>query len=198
VATLLFSSQTTVNAKKRRCTISFKEHLINSQIRATELRVIGEDGSQLGVMGLSQAMKLADTAELDLVLISPTANPPVARIIDYGKYKFESIRKEKEQKKASKQAKLKEVQLSLGIQDNEVAFKAKAARGFIEDGCKVKVAINRIRGRATMNADKGIIIMQKFAESMNDIADTETPPTKGGTPGRNVSITMILAPKKKK
>lgn len=176
----------------------FKELLINNQIRASELRVIAENGDQLGVMSLSQAMRLADEAELDLVLISPTATPPVARIIDYGKYKFETLRKQKEQKKASKQTRLKEVQLSLGIQENEVAFKSKSARGFIEDGCKVKVAINRIRGRATMNADKGVVIMNKFAEGLGDIAEIEQAPTKGGTPGRNVSIVMILAPRKKK
>jgi len=176
----------------------FKELQINNQIRATELRVISEGNEQLGVMSYSQAMKLADDAGLDLVLISPTAKPPVARITDYGKFKFDAIRREKEQKKASRQAKLKEVQLSLNIQENEVAFKMKAARGFIEDGNKVKVAINRIRGRATMNADKGVAVMQKFAEDMADIADIETPPTKGGVPGRNVNITMILAPKKSK
>jgi len=176
----------------------FKEHQINSQIRASELRVLGEDGEQLGIMGFSQAMKIADERELDLVLISPTANPPVAKIIDYGKYKFETLRREKEQKKAAKQTRVKEVQLSLNIQENEVAFKMKSARGFLEDGNKVKVAINRIKGRATQNADKGVAVMQKFAEDLAEVADVETPPTKGGTPGRNVNITMILAPKKKK
>jgi len=176
----------------------FKELPINTQIRASELRVIGEAGEQLGVIGFSQAMKLAEDAELDLVLISPTAKPPVAKITDYGKFKFDALRKQKEQRKASKQAKVKEVQLSLGIQENEVAFKMKSARGFIEDGCKVKVAINKIRGRATMNADKGVGILQKFADDMNDIAEIEQAPTKGGVPGRNVSIIMIIAPKKPK
>ena len=185
-------------AGERRQNIGFKEHLINNQIRATELRVLADDGAQLGVMGLSQAMKLADEAELDLVLISPSAIPPVARIIDYGKYKFETLRKEKEQKKANKQTKLKEIQLSLNIQENEIAFKMKSARGFIDDGNKVKVAINRIRGRQAQNADKGLVTMQKFADDMSDIADIEQPPTKGGTPGRNLSITMVLGPKKGK
>ncbi|MCL2755942.1 MAG: translation initiation factor IF-3 [Firmicutes bacterium] len=171
---------------------------INNQIKASELRVISEDNEQLGVMSYSQAMRLADEKELDLVLISPTANPPVARITDYGKFKFDAIRREKEQKKASKQAKIKEIQLSLNIQENEVAFKMKAARGFIEDGNKVKVAINRIRGRATMNIDKGIATLTKVAADFADIADLETPPTKGGVPGRNMNIIMILAPKKKK
>ncbi|MCL2569867.1 MAG: translation initiation factor IF-3 [Firmicutes bacterium] len=177
---------------------TFKELQINNEIRATELRVIGAEGEQLGIMGFSQAMRLSDELGLDLVLISPKATPPVARIIDYGKFKFESIRKEKEQRKSSKQAKIKEIQLSLNIQENEIAFKMKSARGFIEDGNKVKVAINRIRGRATMNADKGVALLVKFAEDMGDIAEIDQAPTKGGTPGRNVSITMVLAPKKKK
>ena len=160
------------------------------------MRVISADNEQLGVMGYSQAMKLADEAELDLVLISPAANPPVAKITDYGKFKFDALRREKEQKKASRATKLKEVQLSLNIQENEIAFKMKAAKGFLEDGNKVKVAINRIRGRATMNADKGVAVMQKFAADLAEVADIETQPTKGGVPGRNINITMILAPKK--
>jgi len=177
----------------------FKEHLINNQIRATELRVLGAEGEQLGVMGYSQAMKMADESEMDLVLISPTANPPVARIVDYGKFKFDAIRRDKDAKRAqAKQGKTKEVQLSLNIQENEVAFKAKAAKGFLEDGNKVKVVINRIRGRATQNADKGIGHMNKFYEVLAEVADIEQPPTKGGVPGRNLSITMMLAPKKKK
>ncbi|MCL2851035.1 MAG: translation initiation factor IF-3 [Firmicutes bacterium] len=174
----------------------FKEHLINTQIKAQELRVIAESGEQLGVMSLSQALRMSDEAELDLVLISPNASPPVARIIDYGKYKFDSLRKEKEQKKASKQNKIKEVQLSLNIQENEVAFKMAAAKRFVEQGFKVKIAINKIRGRATMNADKGVALLVKFAEGISDVADIEQPPTKGGVPGRNMSIVMVVAPKK--
>ena len=176
----------------------FKEHLINTQIRAYELRVISETGEQLGVMGYSQAMKLAEDAGLDLVLISPTAKPPVAKIVDYGKYKFETIRKEKEARRAQKIVKTKEVQLSLGIQENEVAFKLGHARRFLEDGNKVKVCINRIRGRQTMNADKGVATLNNFATSLEDIADVEQPPTKSGVPGRNINIVMIIAPTKSK
>jgi len=175
----------------------FKELLINTEITAPELRVISQTGEQLGVMSLSRAMRLADEADTDLVLISASAKPPVAKITDYGKYKFETLRKEKDAKKAQKIIKLKEVQLSLGIQENEIAFKAKHARGFITDGNKVKVCINRIRGRATLNADKGVAIIQKFAESLSDIADIDQQITKGGIPGKNVNIMMILAPKKK-
>jgi len=171
---------------------------INTEIRDAELRVISEKGEMLGVMGLSQAMRLADEAELDLVLISPTAKPPVAKIVDYGKYKFELQRKEKEQRKSQKQVKIKEVQLSLGIQENEVAFKRDHARRFLEDGNKVKVCINRIRGRATVNADKGVTIVQNFYESLSDIADIDQPAQKSGIPGRNINIIMVIAAKKKK
>jgi len=176
----------------------FKELKINTEIRDAELRVISEKGEMLGVMGLSQALRRADEAELDLVLISPTAKPPVAKIVDYGKYKFDLQRKEKEQRKSQKQVKIKEVQLSLGIQENEVAFKRDHARRFIEDGNKVKVCINRIRGRATLNADKGIAIVQSFYESMADIADIDQAVQKSGIPGRNINIIMVIAPKKKK
>lgn len=174
----------------------FKELSINTQITAPELRVIGEKGEQLGILSLSQAMRMADEAELDLVLISPTAKPPVAKIIDYGKYKFETIRKEKDQRKSQKIIKTKEVQLSLNIQENEIAFKQKHARRFIEEGDKVKICINRIRGRATINADKGVAIVQKFADSLTDVAEVEQPATKSGIAGKNINIVMVIAPKK--
>ena len=194
--TLLFSPLK--GCQTRREQNIFKELKINTEIRDAELRVISEKGEMLGVMGLSQALRLADDAELDLVLISPTAKPPVAKIVDYGKYKFDLQRKEKEQRKSQKQVKIKEVQLSLGIQENEVAFKRDHARRFIEDGNKVKVCINRIRGRATANADKGVAIVQGFYESMADIADIDQTVQKSGIPGRNINIIMVIAPKKKK
>ena len=176
----------------------FKELLINTEITATELRVVSATGEQLGVMTLSQAQRLADNAELDLVLISPQAKPPVAKIVDYGKYKFETLRKEKDQKKAQKIIKIKEVQLSLGIQENEIVFKMKHARRFIEEGDKVKVCINRIRGRATQNAEKGVEVIKSFVAELADIADVDQPIAKSGVPGRNINIITVLAPKKKK
>ena len=175
----------------------FKELPINNRISAQEVRVIGNDGEMLGVMSTAQALRLSDDAELDLVLISPTAKPPVAKIMDYGKYKFEAVRKEKDARKAQNVVKVKEVQLSLAIQENEVAFKMTNARRFIESGNKVKVCINRIRGRATNNADKGVGILQKFADDMSDIADIDQPIAKGGIPGKNINIVMVLCPKKK-
>lgn len=176
----------------------FKELQINNQITERELRVIASDGAQLGIMSLSQALRMADEAELDLVLISPSARPAVAKICDYGKFKFETLRKEKEAKKAQKIVKLKEVQLSLGIQENEVAFKMQHARRFIEDGDKVKVCINRIRGRQTANADKGITIIQNFADKLSDIAEIDQAIQKSGIPGKNINIMMVIGPKKKK
>jgi len=152
----------------------------------------------LGVMSLAQALRLSDEAELDLVLISPQAKPAVAKIMEYGKFKYETTRKEKEAKKAQQIQKVKEVQLSLAIQENEVKFKMARAKEFIKDGDKVKVCINRIRGRATQNADKGIEIMKKFAEDMSDIADIDQAIQKSGEVGRNMNIVMVLCPKKQK
>ena len=183
--------------KNRRDQEIFKELKINQQIRESELRVISESGEMLGVMGLSQALRLADEAGTDLVLISPQAKPPVARIIDYGKFKFEATRKEKEQRKAQKLVKIKEVQLSLAIQENEVAFKREHARRFLSDGNKVKVCINKIRGRATANADKGVAVIQNFYESLSDIAEIDQPVAKSGIAGKNINIITVLAPKKK-
>ena len=175
----------------------FKELPINGRIQASELRVIGPNGDMLGVMSLANALRASDEAELDLVMISPAARPPVAKIMDYGKYKFELSRKEKDARRAQQVAKVKEVQLSLGIQENEIAFKMKHAREFITDGNKVKVCINRIRGRMTLNADKGVGILQKFAHDIEDIADIDQPIAKSGVPGRNINIVMVLGPKKK-
>jgi len=174
-----------------------KEQQINNRITASELRVIGTNGEMLGVMSLAQALRLSDDADLDLVLISPAANPPVAKIMDYGKYKFEADRKEKEVRKVQKQSKVKEIQLSLNIQENEVAFKMAKAREFIEDGNKVKVCINRIRGRATNNADKGVAVLQKFAADMSDISEIDQAIAKTGIAGKNINIVMVIAPKKK-
>ena len=175
----------------------FKELQINGRIPHGDLRVIAADGHMLGIMSTAQALRMATEADLDLVLISPNVKPAVAKIMDYGKFKFETARKEKDAKKVQKVVKTKEVQLSLAIQENEVAFKMKHARGFIEDGDKVKVCINRIRGRATANADKGVGILQKFATDMADIAEIDQPIAKSGVPGKNINIIMVLAPKKK-
>jgi translation initiation factor IF-3 len=154
----------------------------------------------LGVITLAQASKLADEADLDLVLINDSSKPPVAKIIDYSKFRYEQIKKEKEQKQEQRKntIKIKEVQLSLGIQENEVAFKMNSARKFIADGDKVKVCINRIKGRKTQLADKGVAVIRQFAEKISDIADIETPVTKTGMGGKGINIMVLLVPKKQK
>ncbi len=132
--------------------------MINEQIRDREVRVIGEDGQQLGIMSAKEAMKLAQEAELDLVKIAPTAKPPVCKIIDYGKYRYELARKEKEARKKQKVVELKEVRLSPNIEANDLNTKINAARKFVTKGNKVKVTL-RFRGRemAHMQASRHIL-----------------------------------------
>lgn len=158
------------------------------------------NNEMIGIITLAQALKLADEAGLDLVLITETSKPPVAKIIDYSKFRYEQIKKEKTQRKEQRKnmVDIKEVQLSIGIQENEIAFKLNKAREFIMDGDKVKVCINRLRGRKTQLADKGVAVVSQFAERMLDIADIEAPVAKSGVPGRNINIMTMLAPKKKK
>lgn len=148
--------------------------MINEQIRDKEIRLIGEDGEQLGVMSAKEALKMAKEAELDLVKIAPTAKPPVCKIIDYGKYRYELARKEKEAKKKQKTIDIKEVRLSPNIEENDLKTKVNAARKFIEKGDKVKVTL-RFRGRemAHMHASKHIL--DEFAEQLSDIAVVEKP-----------------------
>ncbi|PXV93633.1 translation initiation factor 3 (bIF-3) [Lachnotalea glycerini] len=164
--------------------------MINEQIRDKEIRLIGEDGEQLGVMSAKDALKLAKEAELDLVKIAPTAKPPVCKIIDYGKYRYELARKEKEAKKKQKTIDIKEVRLSPNIDGNDLKTKVNAARKFIEKGDKVKVTL-RFRGRemAHMNASRHIL--DDFAEQLSDIAVVEKPAKLEGR-----SIMMFLTEKR--
>lgn len=143
--------------------------MINEQIRDREVRLIGEDGEQLGIMSAKEALKLAGEAELDLVKIAPAAKPPVCKIIDYGKYRYELARKEKEAKKKQKIIDVKEVRLSPNIDTNDLNTKVNQARKFLEKGDKVKVTL-RFRGRelAHVNASKGIL--DDFAKQLEDIA----------------------------
>ena len=136
----------------RRCT-TISDLMINEQIRDKEVRLIGEDGEQLGVMPARDAMQLAKEAELDLVKIAPTAKPPVCKIIDYGKYRYELARKEKEAKKKQKVIEVKEVRLSPNIDTNDLSTKMGAARKFLEKGDKVKVTL-RFRGREMAHMSK--------------------------------------------
>ena len=164
--------------------------MINEQIRDSEVRLIGEEGEQLGVMSTREAQKLADEAGLDLVKIAPTAKPPVCKIVDYGKYRYEQARKEKEARKKQKTIEIKEIRLSPNIDTNDLNTKINAAKKFLTKGDKVKVTL-RFRGRemAHMNASKHIL--DDFAEALIEIAVVEKPAKVEGR-----SMTMVLAEKR--
>lgn len=164
--------------------------MINEQIRDKEVRLIGEDGEQLGVVSAKEAMKLALEAELDLVKIAPTAKPPVCKIIDYGKYKYELTRKEKEAKKKQKTVDVKEVRLSPNIDTNDLNTKVNNARKFIEKGNKVKVTL-RFRGREMAHMHSSKHILDDFAETLKDVASVEKPAKFEGR-----SISMVLTEKR--
>jgi len=168
------------------------ELLINEEIRDREVRVIGADGAQLGIMPTKKALELAEEAELDLVKIVPTAQPPVCKLMDYDKHRFEQAKKEREMRKNQKVVSLKEVQLSATIEENDVAIKAKNAIKFLQNGDKVKVSI-RFRGRQITHSDIGMKVMQDFVERTKDVSTIERRPI---IEGRN--MIMILAPKAEK
>ena len=164
--------------------------IINEQIRANEVRLIGKDGEQIGVTSREEALRIAEQAELDLVLVSPNAKPPVARVIDYGKYRYEQQKREKEQRKNQKTVNVKEIRLSPTIDDHDFNTKLRQAHSFIEDEDKVKVSI-RFRGRAITHTNIGRDVLERFAEGMKDIADIQTTAKMEGR-----SMFMMLAPKK--
>ncbi|MEF9942120.1 MAG: translation initiation factor IF-3 [Lachnospiraceae bacterium] len=160
--------------------------MINEQIKDREVRLIGENGDQLGVVSAKEALQLALEAELDLVKIAPTAKPPVCKIIDYGKYKYELTRKEKEAKKKQKTVDLKEVRLSPNIDSNDLNTKMNNARKFIEKGNKVKVTL-RFRGREMAHVNASRHILDDFAKALEDVAVMEKPAKFEGR-----SISMVL------
>ena len=164
--------------------------MINEQIRDKEVRLIGADGEQLGIMSAREAYKLAQEAELDLVKIAPGAKPPVCKIIDYGKYRYELARKEKEARKKQKTVELKEVRLSPNIDTNDLNTKMNAARKFISKGNKVKVTL-RFRGREMAHVQASKHILDYFAEALADIAVVEKAPKLEGR-----SMGMVLAEKR--
>lgn len=172
-----------------RCIDIAAELLINEEIRDREVRVIGADGAQLGILPTRKALELAEEAELDLVKIVPNAQPPVCKLMDYDKHRFEQSKREREMRKNQKVVSLKEVQLSATIEENDVAIKAKNAVRFLQDGDKVKVSI-RFRGRQIAHSDIGLKVMQDFIERTKDVCQVERRPM---IEGRN--MIMILAPK---
>ena len=163
--------------------------MINEQNRDKEVRLIGENGEQLGIMSAKDAYKMAKDAELDLVKIAPTAKPPVCKIIDYGKYRFEQAKREKEAKKNQRVVETKEIRLSLNIDTHDFETKQNHATRFIGEGNKVKVSI-RFRGREMGHPELGADIMKRFAEALADVANVEKP---AKLEGRN--MLMFLAPK---
>ena len=164
--------------------------MINEQIRDREIRLIGSDGEQLGIMSAREAMKIAQEAELDLVKIAPTAKPPVCKIIDYGKYKYEQTRKEKEARKKQKTVEIKEVRLSPNIDTNDLNTKINNAKKFISKGNKVKVTL-RFRGREMAHVQQSKHILDDFAETLADIAVVEKPAKMEGR-----AMSMVLTEKR--
>ena len=164
--------------------------MINEQIRDKEVRLIGEDGAQLGIVPIREAMRMAEEAGLDLVKIAPTAKPPVCKIVDYGKYKYEQLRKEKEARKKQKIVEIKEIRLSPNIDTNDLNTKTNAARKFITKGDRVKVTL-RFRGREMAHMNNSRHILDDFAENLSDIAVIEKAPRVEGR-----SMTMFLTAKR--
>ena len=169
---------------------AISELQINEQIRDKEIRLIGADGEQLGIVSAKEAQKLAEEAGLDLVKIAPTAKPPVCKIIDYGKYRYEQARKEKEAKKKQKTVELKEIRLSPNIEANDLNTKINSAKKFIAKGDKVKVTL-RFRGREMAHMNQSKYILDDFAEALADVAVVEKAPKVEGR-----SIGMVLAEKR--
>lgn len=169
--------------------ISNKELQVNEQIRDKELRVVDSDGTQLGIMPLRQALELAEQKNLDLVKIAPQAKPPVCKIIDYGKFRFEQSKREKEQRKNQRVVDIKEVRLSLNIDTHDFETKRNHAARFLSEGNKVKASI-RFRGRELGHPELGQEIMRRFAEALSEAANVEKPPKLEGR-----TMLMFLAPK---
>ncbi|MGN1061431.1 MAG: translation initiation factor IF-3 [Candidatus Coproplasma sp.] len=163
---------------------------VNDAIRDKEVRLIGEDGQMVGIMSSSQALKLAIEADLDLVKISPTANPPVCKIMDYSKFKYEQAKKDKENRKNQTVIEIKEIRLSMTIDVGDIAVKTKQCLKFLEAGNKVKVSI-RMKGRENARAYQGVKVMEDFFEGLGGKAVQDKKPAAEGR-----MITMMLSPAK--
>lgn len=163
--------------------------MINEEIRDREVRLIGADGAQLGVLPTQRALELAEEAELDLVKIVPNAQPPVCKLMDYDKHRYEQAKREREMRKNQKVISVKEVQLSATIEENDVQTKAKNAIKFLQGGDKVKVSI-RFRGRQITHTEIGLKVMQDFVDRTKEVAVVEKRPLLEGR-----HMIMILGPK---
>ena len=165
---------------------------INEEIRDREIRLIGPEGEQLGIMSARQALDIAEEKELDLVKIAPTAKPPVCKLMDYGKYRFEQSKREKEARKNQKVISVKEVRLSPTIEEHDMQVRVRDCVKFLQNGDRVKVSI-RFRGRMITHSDVGLQVMNEFFARVKDYAVQDRKPS---TEGR--TITMMLSPKQDK
>ncbi|WP_061993890.1 translation initiation factor IF-3 [Clostridium sp. ATCC 25772] len=164
--------------------------MMNEDIREKEIRVITDEGEQLGVLTSREALRIAEEKELDLVMISPNAKPPVCKIMDFGKFIYEQQKKDKEAKKKQKTISIKEIRLSATIEENDITIKANRAKKFLLDDDKVKVTV-RFRGREIENSQVGHKILNSFVEKLGDVYTIEKPAKQEG---RN--MILILAPKR--
>ena len=169
--------------------IATVNYQINDDIRDKEVRVIGEDGAQLGIMSSAEALQIAEEKDLDLVKIAPGSNPPVCKIMDYGKYRFEQSKREKEARKNQHVIEVKEIRMSPSIGENDFNTKLKNAQKFLRDGDRVKVTV-RFRGREMAHTNIGEQLLRKFAEQCAELANLDKQPK---LEGRNMS--MFLSPK---
>ena len=170
-------------------TIANAVHQINEEILDKEVRLIGDQGEQLGIMSVEEALRIATEHELDLVKIAPGSNPPVCKIMDYGKFRFEQAKKEKEAKKNQRVIEIKEIRMSPGIDTNDFNTKLKNAQKFLNDGDRVKVSV-RFRGREMAHTEIGAVLLKDFANLCAEIANMDKAPK---LEGRNMS--MFLSPK---
>jgi translation initiation factor IF-3 len=165
---------------------------INREIRALRVRVIDKDGGQMGIIPISEALMRAEQVGLDLVEIAPTADPPVCKIIDYGKFRYQLTKKDKENKKAQHQVKVKEIKLKPNTDDHDLNTKTKHAREFVEKGYKVRITCV-FRGREMQHPEFGMKIVRSLCDQLSDIAAPESPPKMLGR-----SLSVVLAPGGKK
>ena len=172
--------------------IAAQTHAVNSDINEAEVRLINSDGSQLGIVSSERALELAEEQDLDLVMIAPQAKPPVCKIMDYGKYRFEQQKREKEASKKQKVVEVKEIRLSLNIDTHDFETKLGHAKKFIAEGNRIKASI-RLRGREMAHASRGYEVMERFAEALNEVAVVDKPAKLEGR-----SIQMFMSPQKPK
>jgi translation initiation factor IF-3 len=172
--------------------LSSKELRINEQIRVGEVRLIDEEGKQLGVVPIAEALNLAREAGTDLVEIAPQAVPPVCKVLDYGKYRFELEKKGRESKKKQKLIKMKEIRMQPKIEEHDLQFKSKHCREFLDEGNKVKVTI-RFRGRELAHTERGKVVLEKFLALLEDAFILEKEPAMEGR-----FMSMVIGPKGKK